>query len=772
MRTLGVVLNQAGKTNKIIEETHAAVQGLKVKWLCKEPRIELNAPIVTDISDLPVWPYASTDRSSTARLSLDIMYGWDGLFSRSAQATVSRLAAENNKEEWYTQWGGKYGDDEILQGLLATVMKTWKYNELPEPISPKTIWGVPYTMQLAIIPASGNQWVVVKNFIFEDNQKLKAIHDNFSCGATYGINWWSHDPYSTKKILQRIFENLGGFQVRYCQWPSAKTDGPVDIDGISAGYEFMRKKGPKSNKNGEFHEWVDTWTQKPGSEINGWPEGKCKSFLADCSNGCATARTIDFNFTTYKDMKPWFLDQVLKSKIASHTEHGIMWIGISESGKSLGSKTHGFQLSIHWINEEGRPDLVPSIATAKFIDMFRGERNTVFRPCTYDDGKFFKLGVEEIKAFMFPAEIDALLFARWGGSGFDLHCGRQAVSQQFDPKIAAAEANKGSISDEQFIRLIAPSFPQEADEEDWVAFRRRMHMIVLTEHGIFHRDATKEKVPVPRIDWDGTKDIFLPHVEDILKSFKSNKLKSVPLNYHDDVAWSQEYLKKAMNDVPMARNYTVISRDWGTNAVIHRLVSPMVVTRVSPAPAAVEAKSRDAASTPRQTATVATAAPSPQPVTATTPHVSEDYDPFGHGFGMQEDNQPGSSEDRLKHTEKHVGSFCGEGFEDRMEIQKIIWSAAREHHGSQIVVDSPPRKPSFCGEGDEDARQIQLILWNAAREAHGSLVEIKSPEHTKKRMKSDSFSALENSEEDPNQIVGSDQGHNQTAPSGNHVSPS
>ena len=89
-------------------------------------------------------------------------------------------------------------------------------------------------------------------------------------------------------------------------------------------------------------------------------------------------------------------------------------MGISECGKSLGSQTHGFQVSTFWIDEEGRHDLTPSLATAKFSDMLRGGRNWVFEPCTFDAGKFFKLGADEAKALLYPAEIDALMYARWG----------------------------------------------------------------------------------------------------------------------------------------------------------------------------------------------------------------------------------------------------------------------------------------------------------------------------------------------------------------------
>eukprot|EP00959_Pyramimonas_sp_CCMP1952_P136238 2850677-Pyramimonas_sp.AAC.1 len=74
---------------------------------------------------------------------------------------------------------------------------------------------------------------------------------------------------------------------------------------------------------------------------------------------------------------------------------------------------------------------------------------------------------------------------------------RQAVSQQFDSKLAKKFARKDKISDKDWQKLIMPSIDKEADEEDWVAFRRRFHTIVVTRDGIIHRNATKELVDVP-----------------------------------------------------------------------------------------------------------------------------------------------------------------------------------------------------------------------------------------------------------------------------------
>ena len=98
-------------------------------------------------------------------------------------------------------------------------------------------------------------------------------------------------------------------------------------------------------------------------------------------------------------------------------------------------------------------------------------------------------------------------------------------------------ATKLRITDAELVKLVTPSFTAEADEEDWVASRRRFYMTALTEAGIFHSDATRETVSVERFDWpkNEDKDIFLPNVKVIYKKFKGGCLKEVPANYQADV---------------------------------------------------------------------------------------------------------------------------------------------------------------------------------------------------------------------------------------------
>jgi len=49
MKTLGVAMEQPGKTDKIIADTFAEVEALKAKFTAKDPDVKLDAPVATEI---------------------------------------------------------------------------------------------------------------------------------------------------------------------------------------------------------------------------------------------------------------------------------------------------------------------------------------------------------------------------------------------------------------------------------------------------------------------------------------------------------------------------------------------------------------------------------------------------------------------------------------------------------------------------------------------------------------------------------------------------
>ena len=54
MQTLGVAMEQIGKTNQVIAQTFGEVEALKPRFTQSEPDVKVNPPCVTELTDLPI----------------------------------------------------------------------------------------------------------------------------------------------------------------------------------------------------------------------------------------------------------------------------------------------------------------------------------------------------------------------------------------------------------------------------------------------------------------------------------------------------------------------------------------------------------------------------------------------------------------------------------------------------------------------------------------------------------------------------------------------
>eukprot|EP00959_Pyramimonas_sp_CCMP1952_P256938 5368160-Pyramimonas_sp.AAC.1 len=86
-------------------------------------------------------------------------------------------------------------------------MQTGSYNTLPQPFGPSSSWQVARATQLAIAPA-GEKWHVIKHIMFEEKQKLIKVAEELACGNACCHSRWPRNPWSSKKIFQKIFEGL------------------------------------------------------------------------------------------------------------------------------------------------------------------------------------------------------------------------------------------------------------------------------------------------------------------------------------------------------------------------------------------------------------------------------------------------------------------------------------------------------------------------------------------------------------------------------------
>ena len=143
------------------------MDALKVKFIDKQPAVKLDTPVVTELGDLPMWPYQQITKE-TGRGVVDVVHEWNGSVDAAAQAVIKELAKSCGKEDWCGTWDGEYKDNDVVKGLIADTMVKGRYDSLPNPFKPKQPVDVPYTMQLAVAPLSSGKWHIVKHFMFEE----------------------------------------------------------------------------------------------------------------------------------------------------------------------------------------------------------------------------------------------------------------------------------------------------------------------------------------------------------------------------------------------------------------------------------------------------------------------------------------------------------------------------------------------------------------------------------------------------------------------------
>ena len=164
-------------------------------------------------------------------------------------------------------------------------------------------------------------------------------------------------------------------------------------------------------------------------------------------------------------------------------------------------------------------------------------------------------------------EEDATVWARYSSAQFEQGAGKHACNNPYANEIDNEVFKETSVSKiwqisyENFKKLINPSFAGVEEKEDMDAIMARTHLIVITDNGIYHRLASTSKDPVPFIRWeDGMpKDLLDPSQQAIFKAYKMDpRSKIYPPSYHEDMAWSQEFLRKVLNGETIPRTISII----------------------------------------------------------------------------------------------------------------------------------------------------------------------------------------------------------------------
>ncbi|CAK0808270.1 unnamed protein product [Prorocentrum cordatum] len=446
------------------------------------------------------------------------------------------------------------------------------YMALPAPFKPNKDPGeLAFTMQLYILPKEGNgHQFVLKYARFQDKVRTDIAKEIFVAGRALTIHWGSSaDNNAPLKLFYYMMDRLGGVQIRHWAQPSVVATvggGNYDKGKRKAGFRFIEEFGPRANNRNQFVEWTDEQINNESSPIFGWQAGEVKEPLRNYASGSVGAKTLGRWAVTLKRFHPFVFDHVVVPILKSHDVHGTMWIGKTRVGKSTASKTIGFAISAYQIDKHDRVDLRPSVVTTKKVDFFRLEPGTVFKPAIADDTVLTKWAPDEIKAFLDPAEEDALLWARWGGASFAQNQSRQICinpyNEEFEKTVRSIRRGREEVAFKDFLEIVDCNFVCEKQSgyqmADVEAYLARSNIVPLTDDWIYLRLASTTKDPVPRFPWPAPDkpDLFTPEATPILRRYKKDQT-FAPTDYDMHMRWSVAAMKKFSRGDDIGRSSAV-----------------------------------------------------------------------------------------------------------------------------------------------------------------------------------------------------------------------
>ena len=396
------------------------------------------------------------------------------------------------------------------------------YNELPQPLRPSQETVVPYSMDLHYITLSNDAKAILKHIQFDQRQNASWILSTFKKdGDDDGdIYFCARDKVHWTmfaKVFQYMLERCPGIHLMgnvlgkeegkpkeskrqeqklpaSCR-PEASQE---EVDKRLAGYAYVQKWGPVTNRNNEQTIWADLHCNfYKSSKVFGWQEARVKELLLNKTNGLKGAKTQVDNALFFRSVHPFLLDHIIMPILADFNQYGTWLCGESRVGKSNLSRMLGFRISEYYLKKHaGQMEvqgMVPSILTARYADFFRLEPGNIFKPAIGDDIELSKMAWADAKGMADPSDRDALLWARWGGSSFAVGQWRCFTTNPYNAAFEATLRNLFKIGlytyipYDAFLALMAPNFSRKdkrSDEISWSdadALMQRLHVVLFTK---------------------------------------------------------------------------------------------------------------------------------------------------------------------------------------------------------------------------------------------------------------------------------------------------
>eukprot|EP00959_Pyramimonas_sp_CCMP1952_P072367 1511554-Pyramimonas_sp.AAC.1 len=78
MKTLGMALEILRETNQILADTDRQTSTQRLQFVTGRPTIKFDAPVLTEVTDLPIYAFPHTNVSQRNKWALDCILEWNG----------------------------------------------------------------------------------------------------------------------------------------------------------------------------------------------------------------------------------------------------------------------------------------------------------------------------------------------------------------------------------------------------------------------------------------------------------------------------------------------------------------------------------------------------------------------------------------------------------------------------------------------------------------------------------------------------------------------
>ena len=269
---------------------------------------------------------------------------------------------------------------------IGELLQNNDYKSLPSPVSLASEPPCAYTMQIAAIPegSQDNAHTLVKHIIYAEKLKAAVARAHLR-GEGHRLDYQGNFRNGSK-AFQHLFEQLGGFQVRYFYLSATGPKAPKSTSDINKGFDFIFEHAPRVNFKLQMTRWIEIQINSEDSPIFGWNPSLVEKSCRTLASTNSLVTVTEHLPLTLKDIRGCWLDFCFYDVLKCLHHDTLLLLGEANMGKTPVAMILAMALSRYWIAKDAKQDLSPGFRTASDLDFFRGEPGSKYVPDLFEDG--------------------------------------------------------------------------------------------------------------------------------------------------------------------------------------------------------------------------------------------------------------------------------------------------------------------------------------------------------------------------------------------------